>query len=93
MSGEGQARLVFAQLELLRKANIPASFFVPAVAAMLYPDEQRRVFERLDAVDRLIERDEAVRLTLQKQKLGLMQDLLTGRVPVPVHSEPAEAAA
>lgn len=61
--------------------------------AVPVPDEQRRVFERLDAVDRLIERDEAVRLALQKQKLGLMQDLLTGRVPVPVPAEPAEAAA
>ncbi|MGL4637264.1 MAG: polysaccharide deacetylase family protein [Beijerinckiaceae bacterium] len=30
-------------LETLRKASIPATFFVPAVAAMLYPDEQRRV--------------------------------------------------
>jgi peptidoglycan-N-acetylglucosamine deacetylase len=32
-------------LETLRKASIPATFFVPAVAAMLYPDEQRRVIE------------------------------------------------
>jgi peptidoglycan-N-acetylglucosamine deacetylase len=30
-------------LALLAKYSIPASFFVPAVAAMLYPDEQRRV--------------------------------------------------
>jgi type I restriction enzyme, S subunit len=30
---------------------------------------------------------------LSKQKLGLMQDLLTGRVPVPAHRETAEAAA
>jgi peptidoglycan/xylan/chitin deacetylase (PgdA/CDA1 family) len=30
-------------LELLKKSNIPATFFVPAVAALLYPDEQRRV--------------------------------------------------
>jgi len=30
---------------------------------------------------------------LQRQKLGLMQDLLTGRVPVPVPAEPTEAAA
>jgi peptidoglycan-N-acetylglucosamine deacetylase len=30
-------------LALLAKYSVPASFFVPAVAAMLYPDEQRRV--------------------------------------------------
>ena len=30
-------------LDLLKKHNIPATFFVPAVTARLYPDEQRRV--------------------------------------------------
>jgi peptidoglycan-N-acetylglucosamine deacetylase len=30
-------------LETLRAADIPATFFVPAVAALLYPDEQRQV--------------------------------------------------
>ena len=30
-------------LELLHKTSVPATFFVPAGAAMLYPDEQRRV--------------------------------------------------
>ena len=30
-------------LALLKKSNIPATFFVPAVTALLYPDEQRRV--------------------------------------------------
>jgi peptidoglycan/xylan/chitin deacetylase (PgdA/CDA1 family) len=30
-------------LSLLAKHEIPATFFVPAVSAMLYPDEQRRV--------------------------------------------------
>ncbi|MCC7049986.1 MAG: polysaccharide deacetylase [Alphaproteobacteria bacterium] len=30
-------------LNLLERHNLKASFFVPAVAAMLYPDEQRRV--------------------------------------------------
>ncbi len=32
-------------LELLAKSGIPATFFVPAVSALLYPDEQRRVIE------------------------------------------------
>lgn len=30
-------------LETLREADVPATFFVPAVAALLYPDEQRQV--------------------------------------------------
>lgn len=30
-------------LEVLRQAEVPATFFVPAVAALLYPDEQRQV--------------------------------------------------
>ena len=30
-------------LEILGQANVKASFFVPAVTALLYPDEQRRV--------------------------------------------------
>ena len=30
-------------LDLLQKQTIPATFFVPAVAALLHPDEQRRV--------------------------------------------------
>ncbi|TIM41522.1 MAG: polysaccharide deacetylase [Mesorhizobium sp.] len=30
-------------LELLRKFDVPASFFIPAVIAQLYPDEQRAV--------------------------------------------------
>lgn len=30
-------------LETLRAAEVPATFFVPAVAALLYPDEQRQV--------------------------------------------------
>ena len=30
-------------LELLKRTQIPAPFFVPAVSALLYPDEQRRV--------------------------------------------------
>src|SRR5437868_14712407 len=30
-------------LQILARASIKASFFVPAVTALLYPDEQRRV--------------------------------------------------
>ena len=30
-------------LQLLQRTGVPATFFVPAVSALLYPDEQRRV--------------------------------------------------
>ncbi len=30
-------------LDVLEKAGVPATFFVPAVTALLHPDEQRRV--------------------------------------------------
>ena len=30
-------------LKLLQRSGVPATFFVPAVSALLYPDEQRRV--------------------------------------------------
>ncbi len=57
------------------------------------PDEQDRIISRalLEEHSLRVERRKAEKL--QKQKLGLMQDLLTGRVPVPVPAEPAEAAA
>ncbi len=43
-SGEYGARVAIPRiLKLLAKYDVPASFFVPAVIAKLYPDEQRRV--------------------------------------------------
>lgn len=39
----GNRRGVPRILETLKKAEVPATFFVPAVAALLYPDEQKRV--------------------------------------------------
>ena len=42
--GEYGARVAVPRiLELLEKHDVPATFFVPAVTAMLYPDEQRAV--------------------------------------------------
>lgn len=43
-AGEYGARVGVPRiLDLLRRHDIPATFFVPAVTATLYPDEQRRV--------------------------------------------------
>ena len=63
---------------------------------MLMPDsnsEQKQIADALDGATGRLKREAAQLEKLQKQKLGLMQDLLTGRVPVPVPAEAAEAAA
>jgi peptidoglycan/xylan/chitin deacetylase (PgdA/CDA1 family) len=39
----GNRRGVPRILEILKRHSVPASFYVPAVVALLYPDEQRRV--------------------------------------------------
>ena len=41
----GARRAVPRIVELLAKHDVPATFFVPAVVATLYPDEQRRAVE------------------------------------------------
>jgi type I restriction enzyme S subunit len=54
--------------------------------------EQELIYARYLKMSEHIQRDDQQLQKLQKQKLGLMQDLLTGRVPVPVHEpEPAHA--
>ncbi len=55
--------------------------------------EQKQIADALDGATSRLKRETALLEKLQKQKLGLMQDLLTGRVPVPAALEPAEAAA
>jgi type I restriction enzyme, S subunit len=47
-------------------------------------DEQRRIVAAIDGQDACIRAEEAYRDKLQLLKKGLMQDLLTGRVRVPV---------
>ncbi|MES2951849.1 MAG: hypothetical protein V4858_25270 [Pseudomonadota bacterium] len=46
-----------------------------------------------DAVMLAIKKQSAHVSTLRRQKLGLMQDLLTGKVPVTVDAPPSEAIA
>ncbi|EJP3281633.1 restriction endonuclease subunit S [Vibrio parahaemolyticus] len=45
--------------------------------------EQREIVDRIDAADAVLLREREVLLKLIAQKSGLMQDLLTGKVPVP----------
>ncbi|MGE0673122.1 MAG: restriction endonuclease subunit S [Methylibium sp.] len=75
-----------------------ASNQVSVNQSVLYPlpvpippmDEQDRMVERIEAADRARAGDLAVLEKLRMQKQGLMQELLTGKVRVPV---PADALA
>ena len=53
---------------------------VPAIGR----DEQERIVARLGSIDENINSSSELAAKLRQQKQGLMQDLLTGRVPVPV---------
>jgi peptidoglycan-N-acetylglucosamine deacetylase len=79
-------------LALLAKYSVPASFFVPAVVALLYPDEQRRVVaegheigihgwihERNSVLPEATERD------LQMRSADTLEKI-TGRRPVGIRT-------
>lgn len=53
-------------------------------------DEQSEIARRIDSLDNRVEQDKFLVAKLQKQKSGLMHDLLTGKVPVKVEPK-AEA--
>ncbi len=55
-------------------------------------DEQQRIIERLDTIERRVANEAGQRNKLQTQKLGLMQDLLTGKVAVKVDTAEKEFA-
>ena len=46
------------------------------------PDEQKRIAERFEAMDRLIQNEQSNLYKFHQKKLGLMYDLLTGKVRV-----------
>ena len=56
-------------------------------------DEQQRIIKRLDTIERRVANEAGQRNKLQAQKLGLMQDLLTGKVTVQADAPGVEAAA
>jgi type I restriction enzyme, S subunit len=55
-------------------------------------EEQRRIFERYRGTQHELDSTQEQLAKLQQEKLGLMQDLLTGKVPVKVEASAAEAA-
>ncbi len=59
--------------------------------ALPKPDEQRRIVAAFDQQDAQVAREAAHLAKLRRVKAGLMQDLLTGRVPVDALLAPAEA--
>lgn len=53
-------------------------------------EEQLQIARRMGCIEIVLEREEFGRRKLYRQKLGLMQDLLTGKVPVKVDAEAPE---
>ena len=51
------------------------------------PDEQYLIAERFDAIDRLIQNEQSNLSKLHQKKLGLMHDLLTGKVRAKIHGQ------
>lgn len=96
--GKNSARFVFWQtmnpaLRLRAAARmtgsagqlrVPASFFDSFAMPCFDPDEQVRIAERLDGMEVRIQAESATLRKLTLMKHGLMQDLLTGRVRVPM---------
>ncbi len=56
-------------------------------------EEQALIVSRIDAHESVMQGQRDYRFNLSAQKLGLMQDLLTGKVPVTVDVTPSGAAA
>lgn len=63
------------------------------IACPVQLEEQELIASKLRSADELLMSLQRDLEKTKQQKLGLMQDLLTGRVPVPVPAEPAEATA
>jgi type I restriction enzyme S subunit len=50
-------------------------------------DEQNLLITRFDSIDSILDREQELLMNLRQQKLGLMQDLLTGKVAVKIQPE------
>jgi peptidoglycan/xylan/chitin deacetylase (PgdA/CDA1 family) len=79
-------------LSILKNANVPATFFVPAVTALLYPDEQRRVVAEGHEIgihgwihERNSELPLAAERDLQKRSADVLEKL-TGQRPLGIRT-------
>ena len=68
-------------------AHLGADRFAKMLCPVLHYNEQLAIAERLSAIQKRIDCENSLLLKYQKQKSGLMHDLLTGKVPVKVDQE------
>ena len=74
------------------RERVSLTEFKGLVFPIALPDEQQRIAQRVVEMQAAIASERTKVSKLQRQKLGLMQDLLTGRVPVPApEPEPVHA--
>lgn len=72
-------------------AHLGADRFARMLCPAVEVSEQLRIAERLGLIDKQIDGTKAYLRKLKKQKLGLMQDLLTGKVQVKVAAKTMES--
>lgn len=88
--------IVQRQIEGLAVGSTMPSLNNSVINSLYFPylteDEQHRISERLEAQDNILLSLVCEKEKLEKQKYGLMHDLLTGKVPVKVEREPVEMA-
>lgn len=74
------------------RERVSLTEFKGLVFPIAHPNEQQRIAQCVVEMQAAIASERTKVSKLQRQKLGLMQDLLTGRVPVPVEEpEPVHA--
>lgn len=93
-----QSRQIQNRLDLISGGSTVGHVRVGDIRSlwMLMPEErneQHEIAKTLSQATERIRSEQARQNTLRSQKLGLMQDLLTGKVPVTVDEKTSEAAA
>ena len=70
-------------------AHLTREKLIKVLVPVQSSDEQETMSNRFDIVDKFLSKEQEMLIKLQKQKSGLMQDLLTGKVEVTVPEEKA----
>jgi type I restriction enzyme S subunit len=73
-------------------AHLGADRFARMRCPRIKLGEQQRIADRINAIDVCLNASAIALMKLRTQKLGLMQDLLTGKVPVQVDASQTETA-
>lgn len=90
LKSDASRRHIEGRANASNQVSVNQSVLYPLPVPIPPMEEQDRMVERIEAADRARAADLAVLEKLRMQKKGLMQDLLTGKVRVPV---PADASA